>query len=62
MAPFANKWRAHVQALGLFQVASGLRGCGHVPLLGLFLSTPHEGEVLEIVEIVRIMPLRTFVS
>jgi len=44
------------------EVASGLRGCGQVTLFGLFLSTPHEGEVLEIVEIAGIMLLLSFVS
>ena len=48
--------------VGAFLVASGLRGCGQVTLFGLFLSTPHAGEVLEIVEIVGIMSRPSFVS
>ncbi len=47
---------------GELEVAAGLRGCGQVTLFGLFLSTPHEGEVLEMVEIAGIMPLLSFVS
>ena len=45
-----------------FEVVSGLQGCGHVTQFGLFLSTFHTGEVLEIVEIVSIMPRPSFVS
>ena len=37
-------------------------GRGQVTLFGLFLSPPPKGEVLEIVEIVRIMPRPAFVS
>jgi len=47
---------------GGLEVAPGLRSCGQVTQFGLFLSTPHQREVLEIVEIVRIMPLLSFVS
>jgi hypothetical protein len=53
---------ATVSHFKIYEVASGLRGCGQVTQFGLLLSTPHEGEVLEIVEIKKKMPLPSFVS
>ena len=40
-----------------FEVSSRLRGYGQVTKFGLLLSTPHAGEVLEMVEIMSIISL-----